>query len=52
MTSIMNLDARYHFSYDEWTGLYYVYYESKIIGQSFSKDECVFWAKQHNSKQE
>ena len=52
MTSIINLDACYCIQHSTNTGMYTAYCEGVIIGQSFSKDECEWIAKQHYSEQE
>lgn len=52
MTSFINLPATYFYKHSQSSGLYSVYYEGEMIGQSFSKDECEWMAKKHYNKQE
>lgn len=47
MTSILNLDARYRLSQNPSTGLFSVFCETLLIGQSFSEHECKWMATQH-----
>ena len=52
MTSVLGIPATYYTQHSTNTDMYTAYCESVIIGQSFSKDECEWIAKQHYSEQE
>lgn len=45
--SFINLPAIYFYKHSPSSGMYSVYCEGEMIGQSFSKDECEYIAKKH-----
>ena len=48
--AIINMPAIFWMTHSPSSGLYSVYCEGEMIGQSFSKDECEYIAKQYYKK--
>lgn len=48
--AIMNLPSTYYMKHSQSSGLYSVYCEGEMIGQSFSKDEVEWLVRNHYSK--